>query len=134
MDATEIACWGTRLTQFLRRFGDCFGRREPREHLRTYLRGQRSDLPRKSVEPIALAAGTPPRTRQRFLESVPWDEQRLRDRQQQFVAREHAPPQALGVIDGSGNPKKGRPTAAVKRPWCGRTGKIDNGVRGVHLR
>jgi len=133
MDATEISCLGTRLTQFLRRFADCFGRSEPREHLRTYIRGQLSDLPRKSVEPIALTAGTPPRTLQRFLESVQWDEQRLRDRQQQFVAREHAHPQAIGVIDESGNPKKGRHTAAVKRQWCGRTGKIDNCVMGVHL-
>lgn len=133
MDATEISCLGTRLTQFLRRFADCFGRSEPREHLRTYIRGQLSDLPRKSVEPMALTAGTPPRTLQRFLESVQWDEQRLRDRQQQFVAREHAHPQAIGVIDESGNPKKGRHTAAVKRQWCGRTGKIDNCVMGVHL-
>jgi SRSO17 transposase len=133
MDATDISGLGPRLTQFLRRFADCFGRSEPREHLRTYIRGQLSDLPRKSVEPIALTAGTPPRTLQRFLESVQWDEQRLRDRQQQFVAREHAHPQAIGVIDESGNPKKGRHTAAVKRQWCGRTGKIDNCVMGVHL-
>lgn len=133
MDATEISCLGTRLTRFLRRFADCFGRSEPREHLRTYIRGQLSDLPRKSVEPIALTAGTPPRTLQRFLESVQWDEQRLRDRQQQFVARAHAHPKAIGVIDESGNPKKGRHTAAVKRQWCGRTGKIDNCVMGVHL-
>ena len=80
MEATEISCLGTRLTKFLRRFADCFGRSEPREHLRTYIRGQLSDLPRKSVEPMALTAGTPPRTLQRFLESVQWDEQRLRDR------------------------------------------------------
>jgi SRSO17 transposase len=133
MDATEISSLGTRLTQFLRRFADCFGRSEPREHLRTYIRGQLSNLPRKSVEPIALTAGTPPRTLQRFLESVQWDEQRLRDRQQQFVAREHAHPKAIGVVDESGNPKKGRHTAAVKRQWCGRTGKIDNCVMGVHL-
>jgi len=133
MDATEISCLGTRLTRFLGRFADCFGRSEPRDHLRTYVRGQLSDLPRKSVEPIALTVGTAPRTLQRFLESVQWDEQRLRDRQQQFVAREHAHPQAIGVIDESGNPKKGRHTAAVKRQWCGRTGKIDNCVMGVHL-
>ena len=133
MDATEISRLGLGLTRFLRRFSDCFGRSEPREHLRTYIRGQLPDLPRKSVEPIALAAGTPPRTLQRFLESVCWDEQRLRDRQQQFVAREHAHPKAIGVVDESGNPKKGRHTAAVKRQWCGRTGKIDNGVMGVHL-
>ena len=37
-------------------FDDCFARREPRDHLRTYVSGQLSDLERKSVEPMALAA------------------------------------------------------------------------------
>ncbi len=53
MDATEISCLGTRLTRFLRRFGDCFGRSEPRKHLRTYIRGQLSDLPQKSAAEAA---------------------------------------------------------------------------------
>ena len=92
MDAQQIAGLGPRLTDFLSEFADCFGRREPREHLRTYVGGQLSDLPRKSVEPIALDAGTPPRTLQRFLESIPWGEQRMRDKLQRIVARDHAPP------------------------------------------
>lgn len=54
--------------EFLGEVDDCFGRSEPREHLRTYVSGQLSDLPRKSIEPIALASGTPPRTLQRFFE------------------------------------------------------------------
>ena len=36
-------------------------------HLGTYVRGLLSDLPRKSVEPIALQAGTAVRTLQEFL-------------------------------------------------------------------
>jgi SRSO17 transposase len=111
----------------------CFGRSEPREHLRTYVSGQLSDLPRKSIEPIALAAGLPPRTLQFFLSSVQWDESRLRDRIQWIVARDHSHRHAIGVIDETGNPKKGRHTAAVQRQWCGASGKIDNCVVGVHL-
>ena len=133
MDAQQIAGLGPRLTDFLSEFADCFGRREPREHLRTYVGGQLSDLPRKSVEPIALDAGTPPRTLQRFLESIQWGEQRMRDKLQRIVARDHAHPQAIGVIDESGNPKKGRRTAAVQHQWCGNTGKVDNCVMAVHL-
>jgi len=49
------------------------------------------------------------------------------------VARDHAQPGALGVVDETGHPKKGRHTAAVKRQWCGNTGKVDNGVVAVHL-
>jgi len=133
MDASPIKHMGKRLRKFLGEFDDCFSRSEPREHLRTYVVGQLSDLPRKSLEPIALAAGTPPRTLQRFLSLVPWHESRLRDRTQWIIARDHAHPQALGVVDESGNPKKGQHTCAVQRQWCGNTGKVDNCVVAVHL-
>jgi len=132
MEATQISRLGTRLKRFLSEFDDCFVRSEPRDHLRTYVRGQLSDLPRKSVEPMALGSGTPPRTLQRFLESIRWDEVRLRDRGQRIVARDHSHRQALGVVDESGHPKKGRHTATVKRQWCGNTGKVDHCVVSVH--
>jgi hypothetical protein len=67
MDANAIAGLGPRLSRFLGEFADCFGRREPAEHLPTYIQGQLSDLPRKSIEPIALHFGMPPRTLQQFL-------------------------------------------------------------------
>jgi len=132
MDAKEIAGLGPELMDFLSGFDDCFGRSEPREHLRTYVSGQLSDLPRKSVEPIALSADVPPRTLQRFLESIEWDEVRLRDKLQHLVARDHADGQAIGIIDETGHPKKGKHTAGVKRQWCGNTGKVDNCVVSVH--
>ncbi len=107
MDATEIAGLESELMDFLAGFNDCFGRSEPREHLRTYVSGQLSDLQRKSVEPIALAAEVPPRTLQRFLESIEWDEERLRNKSQHVVARDHADANAVGIIDETGHPKKG---------------------------
>ena len=132
MDAKLIKKMGRKLKEFLGEFDDCFGRSGPREHLRTYVSGQLSNLPRKSIEPIALAAKVPPRTLQYFLSSMQWDQQRLRDRTQWMVARDHAHPKAIGVIDETGNPKKGRHTAGVRRQWCGNTGKVDNCVVGVH--
>ena len=132
MDATEIAGLESELMDFLAEFDDCFGRSEPREHLRRYVSGQLSDLPRKSVEPIALSAEVPPRTLQRFLEIVEWDGERLRNKLQYVVARDHANPDAIGIIDETGHPKKGKHTAGVKRQWCGNTGKVDNCVVSVH--
>jgi len=132
MDASEISGLGSALVDFMGEFDDCFGRSEPREHLRTYVSGQLSDLPRKSIEPIALSAEVPPRTMQRFLELVEWDEVRLRDQQQRVVARDHADSEAIGIIDETGHPKKGKHTAGVKRQWCGNTGKLDNCVVSVH--
>ncbi len=54
MDANAIKSLEPRLAAFLEPFSDCFGRCEWRSSLGHYLRGQLSDLPRKSIEPIAL--------------------------------------------------------------------------------
>ena len=133
MDVHQIKRMGRQLKKFLSEFDDCFGRSEPREHLRTYVQGQLSNLPRKSIEPIALSAQIAPRTLQGFFSYLLWDEPHLRDRVQWIVARDHGHPQAIGVIDESGNPKKGKHTAGVQRQWCGNTGKTDNCVVAVHL-
>ena len=99
MDVRQIKQIGRKLRHFLRQFDDCFARREPREDLLAYVTGQLSDLPRKSIEPIALSAGIAPRTLQYFLSNVPWDHERLRDRTQWLVATEHNDPRSIGVID-----------------------------------
>jgi SRSO17 transposase len=133
MDANFVKSMGKELRHFVAEFDDCFGCREPREHLRAYIRGQLSDLPRKSVEPIALAANIPPRTLQWFLNEAVVDDERMRDRAQQIIARDHAHPQAIGIVDESGSPKKGLHTAGVQRQWCGRSGKVDNCVMAVRM-
>jgi SRSO17 transposase len=133
MDVGTIKGIGRKLKQFLKQFDDCFPRSEPRDNLKIYVQGQLSDLERKSIEPIALAAGVPPRTLQYFLSSAQCDDQQIRDRTQHIVATEHAHPKAIGVIDESANPKKGWHTCGVQRQWCGNVGKVDNCVVGVHL-
>jgi len=45
--------------------------------MRTYVNGQLGPLERKSVEPMALEAGTPPRTLQEFLAIHRWDERKV---------------------------------------------------------
>ena len=52
-----------------------------------YVQGQLSDLPRKSVEPMALAQGVPPRTLQQFLSLLDWNHERMRQRLQQIIAQ-----------------------------------------------
>jgi SRSO17 transposase len=133
MDAAQIQELGPLLQKFLRRFDGCFGRSEPRDRLRTYVTGQLSDLPRKSIEPMADAAGVPPRTLQQFLSLAEWDEDRMRDTLLGIVAAEHAHPRAIGVIDETGHPKKGDKTPGVQRQYCGATGKVDNCIVTVHL-
>jgi SRSO17 transposase len=133
MTIDQILSLGPQLADFLGEFDDCFARSEPRGHLASYVKGQLSDLPRKSVQPIADFTDTPRRTLQEFLDWSPWDRGRVRDRVQQLVVRDHADPHAIGIIDDSGHPKSGNKTACVQRQWCGNTGKTDNCVVSVHL-
>jgi SRSO17 transposase len=133
MDVSTIRSMKKDLMQYLSEFDDCFCRRGSRRGLRTYVSGQLSDLPRKSIEPMALEAGVAPRTLQCLITNLPWDDQRFRDKTQRIVARDHSHPQAVGTIDDTGHPKKGTHTPGVQRQWCGNTGKVDNCMVGVHL-
>lgn len=133
MSLEQIAALGRKLTLFLAMFTGCFRRRDVRELLRVYVKGQLSNLHRKNAEAIALEFDTAPRTLQRFLESIKWDEEKLRDQCQKIVAKDHAHPGAIGCVDESGASKSGKETVGASRQWNGHQGKVDNCVVGVHL-
>ncbi len=126
MDAQQIRRVKPELTRFLSRFDDCFRRCDTRAHLRTYIQGQLSELPDKSVEPIAVKAGVPPRTLQEFLSQHRWDDDRMRDQVQEIVRTEHCGPHSIGILDATSFVKKGDKTPGVQRQWCGTSGKKDN--------
>ena len=133
MNVKDIANLGRMLARFLACFGDCFARTAGRELLEVYVRGLLSDVRRKNTEAIALDQGVAPRTLQRFLESIVWDEQKLRDRCQEMVANEHANLEAIGCIDETGIAKSGWHTTGVKRQYNGNRGKVENCVNHVAL-
>jgi SRSO17 transposase len=133
MDAATILEIKPALTTFLHEFDGCFGRRTTRRYLDVYVTGQLSDLDRKSVEPMADAAGVPPRSLQEFLSQFKWDAAAVRDRLQRRVAARHADPNSVGVIDETSFAKKGDKTACVQRQHCGSLGKLENCVVSVHL-
>jgi SRSO17 transposase len=133
MDAKLIRDLRPTLTRFLRRFDDCFARRDTRAHLPKYVEGQLSDLARKSVEPIALKTGVPVRTLQEFLSQHEWNHGRMVDRLQAIVRSEHASPHAIGIFDETSFVKKGDQTPGVQRQYCGAVGKQENCIVTVHL-
>jgi len=133
MTADEILELRPRIEQFLRLFDECFVDDGTRHHLRVYVQGQLSNLPRKSVEPIAVAADMAPKTLQQFLTLAKWDHLLMRDRLQQRVASGHHGPRVIGVFDETGCPKKGHKTPGVQHQYCGATGKLDNCIVTVHL-
>jgi SRSO17 transposase len=133
MDIPQIRKLRPKLTKFLKRFDACFPRKDTRAHLPIYISGQLSDLPEKSVEPIAIKAGVAPRTLQEFLSQHHWDHDLLRDQLQHIVRDEHAGPHSIGIIDETSDVKKGDKTPGVQRQWCGSVGKKENCLVTVHL-
>ena len=133
MDAEQIGELKPELLGYLAEFNDCFGRRDTRAHFPEYVEGQLSDLPRKSVEPIALKAGVPVRTLQEFLSQHCWNNDRMRERLQQIVVRDHAGEHSIGLIDETSFVKKGEKTPGVQRQHCGAVGKHENCIVTVHL-
>jgi SRSO17 transposase len=129
---------GSAFSLYLGRFRECFLQSRTARHFDVYCRGLLSDLPRKSVEPMALASGTAVRTLQEFLATAHWDHERLRVLLQQDLAAVVAKAPAdglgtIGVIDETSCVKKGDETPGVQRQYLGCVGKVDNGIVTVHV-
>lgn len=133
MSVEEIKGLRRELYRYCRKFDGCIKDPRTRKHLRTYVNGQLSNLPRKNVEQVALEAGTAVRTLQEFLSIHRWDDAAAGTRLREIVQKKHGDPNAIGVIDETSHVKKGKKTAGVKRQWCGSMGKVDNCVVTVHL-
>jgi SRSO17 transposase len=138
MTDPEIAELGGAFASYLSRYRGCFLQRRTAAHFDNYCRGLLADLPRKSVEPIALASGTAVRTLQEFLVTANWDHLRARDTLQRHVAeRLRALPcdrlGTVGVFDETSALKKGNQTPGVQRQHLGCVGQIDNGIVTVHV-
>ena len=133
MTADQIRSLQPELAALLETFRPYLGFASNVGHLLAYVCGLLADLKRKSIEPIALAAGAAVRTLQEFLSSLDWDHEAANHHLQRLVMDRHGCVRAIGVIDASGHAKQGRMTPGVARQWCGETGKIDNCVVGQHL-
>jgi len=133
MEIATVKPLKRQLATFLRRFDPTIPTAPSRRHFRTYIHGQLSNLERKSIVPMAQAAGIPPRSLQEFVEIHRWEPAQVRTRLQEIVQTEHSALQAMGLIDETSYAKKGDHTAGVQPQYCGATGKTDNCVVTVHL-
>jgi SRSO17 transposase len=134
----EIAGLGPAFAAYLGRYRGCFLQKRTAAHFDNYCRGLLSDLPRKSVEPIALASGTAVRTLQEFLVTARWDHERARATLQRHLAGALAglPADSLGtvgVVDETSGRKWGDHTPGVQRQYLGCVGKVENGIVTVHV-
>jgi len=141
MTEEEIASLGPEFTSYLEGYRPYFATRDGFDHLRVYSRGLISDLERKSVEPMALAAGCAVRTLQEFLTFHAWDQDAVRAKLQRRVATRDVPAPGephdavgvVGLVDETSAVKKGKKTPGVQRQWCGEVGKTENCLVTVHL-
>lgn len=138
MTEQEIAGLGPAFAAYLGRYRSCFLQKRTAAHFDNYCRGLLSDLPRKTVEPIALEAGTAVRTLQEFLTTARWDHDPMRDLLQRQLADAIAelPTDTLGtvgIIDETSCRKWGDETPGVQRQYLGCVGKVDNGIVTVHV-
>jgi len=138
MTEEQITALGPAFAAHLRGYRTHFGQERTAKHFGTYCRGLLSDLPRKSIEPIALAAGTAVRTLQEFLVTSDWEYASARDTLQgqlkDVLAGLPADPLGtIGVIDETSCRKWGDHTPGVQRQYLGCVGKVDNGIVTVHV-
>ncbi len=136
MTEEQVRAVGPAFARYLGGFERFF---DPRTvgHLRSYCRGLLTDLPRKTVEPTALASGTAVRTLQEFLRDYVWDRDGVRDAFQRRVAA-HLPTArdtlgTVGIADDTSCAKEGTKTPGVQRQYLGCVGKTENGVVTVHV-
>ena len=133
MTGEQIASLEPALLSMAARFRRYFKRDTTYGYLVKYMVGLLSSVKRKSIEPIALAAGVAVRTLQEFLAFFVWDEARVAEEHCRWVAAEYGREGSIGVLDGSAHSKRGTKTPGVQRQWCGEKGKKDNCVLGYHL-
>lgn len=122
-----------KLTMFLEQFASCFRRADQRRWAYHYLVGLLSDLPRKSIEPIALAFDLSIRGMQAFIGESPWAVAPLLEQQQALVAQTLAAAEDVLLVDESGIPKQGVHSVAVAHQYCGALGKVASCQVGVFI-
>jgi len=128
------ARWQAGLEELLGRVAGRFGRVEPRQRAKAFVVGLLADLPRKNCWTIAEHAGNPsPDGMQHLLGRAVWDHDGVRDDVRAYVVEHLGDPEAVLVIDETGDLKKGTTTVGVQRQYTGTAGRIENAQVAVYL-
>jgi SRSO17 transposase len=130
----DPARWQTGLEELLGRVAGRFPRVEPRRRAKALVYGLLADLPRKNCWTIAEHAGDPtPDGMQHLLGRAVWDHDGVRDDLRAYLVEVLGDPEAVLVIDETGDLKKGRQSVGVQRQYTGTAGRIENAQVAVYL-
>lgn len=111
-----------------------FTRVEPRRHARSMLLGLLAGLPRANCWTIAEHAGQPsPYALQHLLSRAVWDHDGVREDLRGYVVAHLGCPDAVLVVDETGDLKKGTGTVGVQRQYTGTAGRVENAQVAVML-
>jgi len=133
LEAGALSECQRRLPRQLSRVLPLFYRQEPRAHARVVRAGLLGDLERKPCEPIARENGLHRKPIQFFVGAGKWDAATLMHGLRTAVVAKRGAPQGLWIFAGTPFPKQGNAACGVKRPWCGRLGKIEHCPAAVFL-
>jgi SRSO17 transposase len=126
--------WLAGLEDILGRVGARVTRVEPRKRLRQFVIGMMAGLPRVNCWTLAEHAGEAcPRGMQRFLSEAVWDEDGLLEDARDLTISNLGEPEAVLVIDETGDLKKGSLTVGTQRQYSGTAGRIENAQVAVYL-
>jgi SRSO17 transposase len=122
------------LDEVMARIAPRFARVEPRRRARAFLLGLMAGLPRTNCWSIAEHAGeTSPDGMQHLLGGAVWDAEAVRDDLRGYVLAHLGDPDAVLVVDETGDVKKGTATVGVQRQYTGTAGRIENSQVAVYL-
>jgi SRSO17 transposase len=126
--------WWTGFGEVRDRIAARFTRHEPRRHAASLMLGLMADLGRKNCWSIAEHRGDrTPHGLQHLLSRAVWDADGVRDDLRGYVTDHLGHPDAVLVVDETGDLKRGNQTVGVQRQYTGTAGRIENAQVAVYL-
>jgi len=126
--------WLGQFEELMGRIAGRFARVEPRRRARAFVLGLLSELRRKNCWTIAEQAGdATPDGMQHLLAGARWDADAVRDDVRGYVVEHLGGPDAVLVVDETGDLKKGTASAGVQRQYTGTAGRVENCQVAVFL-
>jgi SRSO17 transposase len=134
VDSIDPDRWLDEFGALMDRIRPRFARYEPARHAASLMLGMLSNLERKNCWTIAEDRGdvTPYRL-QHLLSRASWDEAAVAADLRDYVSAAFADPDAVLVVDETGDLKKGTATVGVQRQYTGTAGRIENSQVAVYL-
>lgn len=132
--SADVDRWQVEPARLMARMGHRFARRESFQRAGDLVMGLMSDLPRKNCWTLAERAGhESPDGLQHLLARASWDHDGVRDDIHGYVIEHLGDPDAVLVVDETGDVKKGASTVGVQCQYTGTAGRVENSQVAVHL-